>query len=229
MKLSKTINLFAALAVVTMGLTMKADAAVTAFFSAGATCGGAATAAFSPSGPNVQVSLCVTTTTESLCSNSLFLVAANAGENGRFNLASRTLSGTYNDPTSTLVPPYAINSTANSPDLGGGRSPLAPVAPGSNQLLATFDLAPQATATNASYVLSTSAASSVEIDTDGTCANSATFPIAPTLTLTLSSARFHQCCTRWRCGEHCIYTYLYRHWFSGTGICLELWSTSGWT
>lgn len=188
MKLSKTINLFAALAVVTMGLTMKADAAVTAFFSAGATCGGAATAAFSPSGPNVQVSLCVTTTTESLCSNSLFLVAANAGENGRFNLASRTLSGTYNDPTSTLVPPYAINSTANSPDLGGGRSPLAPVAPGSNQLLATFDLAPQATATNASYVLSTSAASSVEIDTDGTCANSATFPIAPTLTLTLSQA-----------------------------------------
>ena len=55
MKLSKTINLFAALAVVTMGLTMKADAAVTAFFSAGATCGGAATAAFYPSCPKVQV------------------------------------------------------------------------------------------------------------------------------------------------------------------------------
>ena len=169
----------------------EANAAVTAFFSAGSSCGGAASAAFSTGGAAVTVSLCVTTTTEPLCANSLFLQSANAGENGRFNVTGRTNSTAYASGQTTNIgasPNLPINNPSTLPDLGGTVNPVVPVPAGSNQLLATFLLSPQSTATNNSYVISTNASTSVEVDTDGTCANTVTTAIPASFTLTLQAA-----------------------------------------
>ena len=190
MNLKKTMYVIAIAAQMAIGCATQAEAAVTAFFRAGTTCAGAVGASFSTSGSPVQISLCVTTTTEPLCANSLFLQSANAGENGRFNLTARVNSAAYADVTTALgaAPNLPLNNPTTHPDLGASVNPVAPIAAGANQLLATFDLTPQANATNGTYVVSTSAGSSVEVDTDGTCANTVTTAIPASITLTLSAA-----------------------------------------
>jgi hypothetical protein len=186
------LRLFVSLALMVMFIFMLAprqvQAAVNVFLSAGNTCTGGNTANFSTSGPTFQVSVCVTNTGEAfgLCGHTLKLRAANAGEAGRFQINPRTLGANYADPNNTVIAyPIAINNPANIADLGGTTASTAPFAPAANQLLATFDLVPQASATNASYTISTSQDSILAVDTDGTCANAADLSAPASMTLSL--------------------------------------------
>ena len=169
MNLIKTSRTLAAIAFATLGFSSTSQAAVNAFFSAGSTCTGATSALFSPAGPTVQVSLCMTTTSPTAtCGHTIVLQSA-VGESGRFLVTSPvTLGAGYSDPNSEVAQlPLAINNPHIVADLGGTGS--IPVPSTANQLLATFNLAPQSNATNASYVISLNNVSAVAVDADGTC------------------------------------------------------------
>jgi hypothetical protein len=177
---------FALIALASSLTATSSHAAVNVFFSAGSTCTGGSTTTFVTSGGTVQVSLCVTNTGEAfgLCGHTTKLRAAAAGENGRFNITARTLGSSYPDANNTTIPfPIAVNSVASANDLGGTSTTGAPVAPAANQLLATFDLSPQANATNASYVLSTSSDAILSVDTDNTCLNPTDLAVSASMTL----------------------------------------------
>jgi hypothetical protein len=132
-----------------------AQAAVTATFSAGTACGGATSANFQTAGTPVKVSLCVTTTTEAVCGATVQLRSASAAEDGRFFVTARTLPGAFSDANAaSLTFPVAVSNPPPDVDLGGTTSATTPVAAGASILLGTFDLAPQAGATNSAYVLS---------------------------------------------------------------------------
>jgi hypothetical protein len=174
-------------------MATSSQAAPTVFLAAGNTCAGGTVVNFSTSGSTVQVSLCVTNTGEpfGLCGQSSKLQSANAGENGRFNITARTLGTNYADPNNTSIPfPLAINNPPPTSDLGGTSTSGAPVAPAASQLLATFDLSPQASATNASYVLSTSSDSILSVDTDNTCSNPTDVAIPASITMNLVAPTF---------------------------------------
>ena len=156
-------------------MPIAADATVTAFLSAGPDCSGASNTNFSAGSGTVVVSFCVTTTSESVCNASFRFLAANSGENGRFNVTGRTLApafGFSNLPT--LAVPFAINNPAstavNTTDYGAGTADNLPISPRSNILIATLTLAPQSTAMNATYILGLDAANAVVgIDQDANC------------------------------------------------------------
>ncbi|MEO8100969.1 MAG: fibronectin type III domain-containing protein [Betaproteobacteria bacterium] len=83
----------------------------------------------------------------------------------------------------------AINNPSTVADFGGTGS--TPVASAANQLLATFNLAPQASATNVSYVISLHSVSTVAVDADGTCGATTVpseAPITASFTLTRNNA-----------------------------------------
>lgn len=176
--------------VAAMGFTSMAQAAVTATFSAGATCGGATSALFSPGGAPVQVSLCMTTTSPSTtCGHTIVLQAA-AGEDGKFVVTSSSLTGTnYTDPNSEVSQlPLAINGAPNILVVDFGGTSSGPVPTAANQLLTTFSLAPQATATAGSYVISLSSVSTAAVDADGTC-GATTVPTESPLTASFTLNR----------------------------------------
>ncbi len=189
MKLTKIIRIAALAFVAAIGFASTAQAAVNAVFSAGATCGGATNAQFSPGGAPVQVSLCMTTTAPSTsCGHTIVLQAA-AGENGRFVVTSAALGSNYSDPNSEVSQlPLAINGAPNVivADFGGTSS--APVASAANQLLATFTLAPQASATAGPYVISLNSVSTAAVDADGSC-GATTVPTESALTATFTLNR----------------------------------------
>ena len=169
MNLTKIFQIAAVSLVAVLGFASPAQAAVTATFSAGASCGGATSASFSTGGAPVQVSLCMTTTAPTTtCGHTIVLQSA-AGEGGRFVVTSPpSLGAGYSDPNSEVSQiPLAINNPPTVADFGGTSS--APVATAVNQLLATFNLSPQASATNATYVISLNSVSTVAVDADGTC------------------------------------------------------------
>lgn len=149
--------------------SVSAHAAVTAYLSAGTTCSGGNNVTYVPGGANVQISICLTTSVENACGSTVRLQSANAGENDRFRLVTQTVG---NDFTGSLTFP-AGTAIANPPTgtpisietaLGMG------LAPATGRLLVTLDVAPQGTATNASYVLSLSPISMVAIGNGtGTC------------------------------------------------------------
>lgn len=191
MNLTKFLRIAAAVSLVTMGFATPSHAAATAFFSAGNGCTGASSASFSPGGANVQVSLCMTTTAPTATCGHTFVLQSAVGEGGRFVVVSPfTLGSNYNDANSEVSAlPLAINNPPTIVDLGGTGS--APVAATANQLLATFNLAPQASATNTSYVISLNAVSSVAVDADGTCGATTVpteLPITASFTLNRSAA-----------------------------------------
>jgi hypothetical protein len=162
-------------------------AAVTTFFSAGPTCGGASSATFSPGGSPIQVSVCVTTTTEKVCGATLQLEAANAGENDRFRVTGRALPGTYSDPNTVSLPSsVSITNPRQTTDFGGTVTSSTPPAAGANQLLATFTLAPQASATNNSYVIGLSTLSAIATETTNCFGSPTDTPISATFTLNKS-------------------------------------------
>ena len=131
MNLTKIFQIAAVSLVAALGFASPAQAGVTATFSAGATCGGATSASFSPGGALVQVSLCMTTTSPTTtCGHTIVLQAASAAENGRFVITSPfTLGANYSDPNSEVSQlPLAINNPPTTADFGGTSS--APVATG---------------------------------------------------------------------------------------------------
>ena len=189
MKLTMIIRIAALAFVAAMGFTSTAQAAVSAVFSAGASCGGATSAQFSPGGAPVQVSLCMTTTAPSTtCGHTIVLQAA-AGENGRFIVTSAALGANYSDPNSEVSQlPLAINGAPNVivADFGGTSS--SPVATAANQLLATFTFAPQASATAGPYVISLNSVSTAAVDADGSC-GATTVPTESALTASFTLNR----------------------------------------
>jgi hypothetical protein len=93
----------AAFAIAMAGVATPSTAAVSAFLSAGTTCGRAASSNFVTSGAPVKVSLCVTTTTEPVCGATLQLRSANAGEDGRFFVGNRVLGTALPDPSAASL------------------------------------------------------------------------------------------------------------------------------
>lgn len=139
-------------------LAAPAEATITSFFVVGNTCTGPTSTTFTPGGAPIQVTWCVTTTdnaTEQLCGHGIRLRAANSAENNRFRITNRVLGPNFPDPTSSpfsfTTPPIFITNPAQTRDYGGIFDLIVPVPAEANQLLATFTLAPQANATNASY------------------------------------------------------------------------------
>lgn len=168
MNLTKIFHIAAASLVVALGIASPAQAAPTVAFSAGANCAGAASAPFTPGGTPVRVSLCMTTDVPT-CGHTILLQSANAAENGKFVLVTPfTLGSVYSEANSEVTPlPLAINNPPTVADFGGTSSGPVPVS--ANQLLATFDLAPQLSATNAQYVISLSSNSIAAVAGDATC------------------------------------------------------------
>ena len=184
-KLTKSALIFAAVALST---GFNANATVTAFFSAGSTCSSGGVPVSFTAGGSSTVSLCVTTTTEGLCGFSAQLQAA-SGESGRFNVTNRTLTL---DPNAAPGYPVPINNPTEGTDYGGTvlvASPNAP-APAANQLLATFTLATQPTATNASYSISMAGVSGIDTAVPGaSCLTTAvTTTVTPSFALNISAA-----------------------------------------
>ena len=153
-----------------------ANATVTAAFSAGSACGGATSAQFAPGGAAITVALCVSTTTEQLC-NSTIQPIAGAGQSGLFQITNRVVPATgLTDPTTSFPPavyPVPINNPVNTTDFGSS-VPAVPIAGGSNILLATFTIAPQAGATGGSYTIGLGGLSAIGVpSTPGDCGTSA--------------------------------------------------------
>ena len=168
--MKKVRYILAALVLALSATAPPAHAAVTAFLSAGAGCNGGNSTNFTPGGPSVQVSMCVSSTVERLCGTSYRFIPADITENGRFNIMARTLAPAYsfsNVPILSLPVPI---STPPTGDLGSLTETNLPVAAAANQLIATYDIAPQATATNNSYQISLDPTlSSAVVDQDNSC------------------------------------------------------------
>ncbi len=167
--LSRMSRLFPVLALVLSAWAMPSNAAVSVFFSAGNGCGGSSSASFTPGGSPVQVTLCMTTTAPTATCGHTVLLQSAVGESGKFSVvAPFTLGANYNDPNSSPTPtPLAISNPAAVADFGGTSS--GSVAAAANQILGTFNLQPDSSATANSYVISLSPVSVVAVDADGTC------------------------------------------------------------
>jgi hypothetical protein len=163
--------------------TLESDAAITAAFSAGATCNGAPTAEFKAGGPAQQVSLCVSTTSEWLCGSTVKLQSAKASENAKFRITAIKHAANFADPNTTPVLPMAIVNPAPTADLGSTTAGSARN-PGPNQLMVTFQIAANEAATRDSYVLSLSSDSVIGAGVQGSCANATDAPIAADFTFT---------------------------------------------
>ena len=151
-----------------IGADAKVEPKIVAFLSAGITCDGAATANIKAAGSPAKVSLCVATT-ETLCGHTTKLQAANARDNGRFHITALKPGAAFPDPNSELTFPIAITNPPANTDLGATVAGAAG-SKAAKQLLATFDISPQANATDAVYTISLAPNSSVGVGTDGTCA-----------------------------------------------------------
>ena len=193
MNCMSTSRILAASALAILGFAFPAEATVIYHWSNGTTCGNAPTAGFSPGGAIFQVSLCASTTTERGCGFTAVLQANSAGESNAFSITARALGTGYVDPAVDSPSfPIAVTLPALEVDLGATANPSGPppapvsAAPGSDQRLATYTFAPQASATNASYILRLSPASEFSADQgDVSCAKAANSGAAlPVLTLT---------------------------------------------
>lgn len=200
MKLKKMLRIAAATILAAWGISPAAQANVTAFFSSTPDCAGSNTVNFAPGGPAVKASLCMTTTnggttpaSTATCGVTIVLQSA-AAESGKFTVTGNTLGATYGDPNSAVSPlPLPINNPPTAADLGGTRgtstSIAAPVPATPNQLLATFDITPQASATNGTYVVSLAPVSVAAIDQDSGCGTTGLPPTDAPLTATLTLSR----------------------------------------
>ncbi len=165
------------------------QATVTFEWSAGANCGNIPYAGFTPGGSSFQVSLCASTTVERGCGFSAILQAADTSVElqRNFVVTARTLGTSYPDPNAAIALPLSISNPPTIADFGGTAAFTTPtsIVPGANQLLATFTLGAQASATNASYRIYLSNASEFATDQgDVTCGRPASSGVPlPVLTL----------------------------------------------
>jgi CHRD domain/Divergent InlB B-repeat domain len=173
-----------AAALVMLSVSAPAQATITVFWSAGANCLGSNNATFTPGGAAQQVTLCLSTTetaTEQTCGYSVRVRSASAGEAGRFHVTNSVLGGNFPDPNNTgITYPVPIDAFPGTLDFGGTFGALVPVPVGANQILNTLTIAPQANATNASYVISTTTFTSLALDTDGTCGSAVDYAVPQT-------------------------------------------------
>ena len=183
---SRVVFLATVAALSALAAVAAAEAKVTTYFSAGMTCAGAPLVNFVANGPAVKISLCVTTTTEALCGHTIKLQLAGAHESGRFHVTAVTRGPNYPDPNSALTFPIAITNPPAAPDFGA-TVPRDAVAAAAKQLLATFDVAPQANATNGVYTISLTPTSSVGVSADNTCSLPTDSSIAASVKLLRSS------------------------------------------
>ncbi len=153
-------------------------AVITTFISQGTTCSGtpsisasSPTTRFAPGGASVQVSVCMTATTESVCGFTLQLEADVPSESARFSIVGRKLGPNYPGATIERMPAaVAIKNPISREDFGGIRpEPGNPLPPTPNQLLATFTLAPLANAKNAAYSIRVGKGSMVAVAQNGSC------------------------------------------------------------
>jgi len=180
-------NRKAFLAALVSSLALGAQGAVSGFFSATPDCAGPSTVGYTPGGPTIKASLCMSTDFESVCGATFQPQAASAAENDRFRIVARDLAPSYADPNAPFITyPVPITNPAQSFDFGGTVSSGNPPTPGSSQLLATFTIEPRANATNASYVIGLSAVSNVAIDGTNCFDQPHDAPIGATLTLARS-------------------------------------------
>ena len=188
MNLTKIFRTLSVSLVVGLGWASPSQAAVSVFFSSGATCTNqTSNVQFTPGGAPVQVSLCMSTDTESTCGHTVVLQTDAPANNGKFVVTSSSLGPNYFDANSTVTPtPLAINSPGTPADFGGTSN--APVAHALNQLLNTFTLAPQASATGGPYVVSLSSVSIVAVDVDTTCGGT-TVPTEASISASLTLTR----------------------------------------
>jgi hypothetical protein len=170
---------------------LPSHSAVTAYLSAGTTCGGPSTANFVAGGSAIDVSLCVSATVESLC-NVSYRFLAGSGEGGRFNVTSRTLGSTFSfSNLSTFAVPFAVSNPAssavNTTDFGSGTSDGLPVTALSDRLVSTITLQPQASATASDYVITLDPALAVVgVDQDGACGGVSNPPVDTTIAATFT-------------------------------------------
>ena len=171
------------------GVGFPVQAAVTVEWSAGSTCGNTSYVGFTPGGPAFQVSLCASTTIERGCGFSAILQAADTSTElqNNFVVTARTLGVRYPDPNAAVALPLPIANPPTIVDFGAtaSLSTTTSIAPGANQLLATFTIAAKTSATNSSYGIYLSNASEFATDQgDATCGRSASSGVAlPVLTL----------------------------------------------
>ncbi len=130
---------------------------------------------FTPGGAPFQVSLCASTTVERGCGFSAVLKASDtsAAQQNNFSVTAVTVGTSYPDRNFAVVLPLLISNPPAIADFGATARPSVPtsIAPGANQLLATFTFAPQAAATNVTYAIYMSSASEFSIDQgDNSCA-----------------------------------------------------------
>lgn len=167
MNLTKIFHIAAASLVVALGIASPAQAQVSnVYFSKGSTCTPGTNAdTYTTSGGPLTVSLCMSTSVAT-CGHTIVLQSA-ASENGRFVVTQNTLGANYPDPNSAFTQtPLTLINPATPADLGGTTASNS-FAAANNQLLATFTLAPQSTATGATHVISLANTSIVALVKNG--------------------------------------------------------------
>ena len=180
MRLTKRFFASTAIAFASLAVAFQAQAAPVAYLSVGPTClantPANTSASYTTSGAPITMTVCVVSVVgdPGYCGTSLKLRTSNSGEDGRFTLTNRVLGPNFPDPNAVPPPNFAppgipIVFAPGATDFGGTTNTFVPTSTPSTQLLATFTLAPQATATNPSYVISLEAFSKVSEDRDGTC------------------------------------------------------------
>ncbi len=168
MNLTKIFHIAAASLVVALGIASPAQAqpVTSVYFSKGSSCTPGTNAdTYTTSGVPLTVSLCMSTSV-STCGHTIVLQSA-AAENGRFVVTSYTLGANYPDANSLFTQtPLTLVNPGTPADLGGTTASNSFAAAG-NQLLATFTLAPQSSATGATHVLSLANTSIVALVKNG--------------------------------------------------------------
>jgi IPTL-CTERM motif len=191
----KNFHSYVAAAALSLGLIAvpEANAAVTFSLSAGATCGNAASASFSPGG-TVQVSLCATATADPICGVTVKFLAGVASQSEFQVTAREAATGAFPDVATGdaalfAAEPNLLNDIANpaatSADLGGLVAANATAAAGTFRV-ATYTLTARATATANQYTFST-APLSYSIPAT-TCATPDDGPAVSAVTFTLDKA-----------------------------------------
>lgn len=194
-----------------------ANAAVTFSLSAGASCGGASSATYTPGGAATLVSLCATATADPMCGVTAKFLSGVVAQN-EFEITAREFaSGAFPDVATvdgTLFNVGApllndINNPSTNPDLGGLVAGVTSTAAAGTFRVATYTISSRVTATNNLYTFSTvplsysipdaAAANDCSTPTDGATVVAATFtlnkllpPTAVTFTATPSPLTFNE-------------------------------------
>ncbi len=169
-----------------------AGATITTYFSAGTGCGGGSSTNF-VAGVNsslIKVSLCANTSVEGLCGASVYPKLSLGSQSGKFSVENSVLSSGITDPSLVVSYPIPItNPTTLTANFGGSRPSASPNAPpaGNGQVLVTFDISSQASATDATYVIELDSFSSIDTTTPGTSCFAA--PVTDSISATFTLVR----------------------------------------